>query len=309
MTISDLVPWKKKRQDLAADQGEKDLLPDLRIQMNRLFDEFFERPFGLSSMFYDSPLERDFAPLLDISETDKEITVTAELPGLELDEIDLTFNQGSLTISGEKHAEQEQEGETYYRIERSYGSFQRTVALPPDVVVVVEEAYIEFVRDAECLQSKNYWGGERPVVTLRTFSKLYGLAGLRVGYGVMPVDLAGYLNRIRQPFNVNALAQAAARAALRDHAFVSRTLEIIHEGLAFMYAALTDMGLTYFPTQSNFFLIDLDRDAETVFQAMLRRGVIVRSMKGYGYPTYMRVNVGTPEENQHFIDALKAVMG
>ena len=133
MTISDLVPWNKKRQDLAADQGEKDLLPDLRIQMNRLFDEFFERPFGSSSMFSDSPLERDFAPLLDISETDKEITVTAELPGLEPDEIDLTFNQGSLTISGEKHAEQEQEGETYYRIERSYGSFQRTVALPPDV--------------------------------------------------------------------------------------------------------------------------------------------------------------------------------
>jgi histidinol-phosphate aminotransferase len=187
--------------------------------------------------------------------------------------------------------------------------FDRFLAdLPADVVVVVDEAYIEFVRDATCLQSRSYWGSGPSIVTLRTFSKLYGLAGLRVGYGVMPAELAGYLNRIRQPFNVNSLAQEAARAALQDHAFVKQTLDVVHTGLSFLFEALTDMGVAFFPTQSNFFLIDAARDAEAVFQAMLRQGVIVRSMKGYGFPRYIRVNAGTPSENQRFIDALQVVL-
>ncbi len=180
--------------------------------------------------------------------------------------------------------------------------------LPTDIVVVVDEAYIEFVRDADCLQSSSHWGSGPSIVTLRTFSKLYGLAGLRVGYGVMPEELAGYLNRIRQPFNVNSLAQVAARAALQDHAHVERTLDVVHTGLTFLYQALTDMGVAFYPTQSNFFLIDVARDAEAVFQDMLRQGVIVRSMKGYGFPRYIRVNVGTPAENQRFIEALKMVL-
>jgi histidinol-phosphate aminotransferase len=182
-------------------------------------------------------------------------------------------------------------------------------ALPPAVVVVVDEAYIEFVRDPGCLQSRTYWGDGRPVVTLRTFSKLYGLAGLRVGYGVMPAELAGYLNRIRQPFNVNSLAQVAARAALRDRDFVARTLKVVHDGLDVLFQALTEMGVRFFPTQSNFFLIDVEQDAETVFQAMLRQGVIVRSMKGYGYPRYIRVNVGTAKENERFLQAFRKVLG
>ena len=182
-------------------------------------------------------------------------------------------------------------------------------ALPPEVVVVVDEAYIEFVRDPGCLQSRTYWGSDHPVVTLRTFSKLYGLAGLRVGYGVMPAELAGYLNRIRQPFNVNALAQIAARAALRDRDFVERTLSVVHDGLDFLCQALAEMGVRFFPTQSNFFLIDVEQDAETLFHAMLRQGVIVRSMKNYGYPRYIRVNVGTAEENERFLKALRKVLG
>ena len=181
-------------------------------------------------------------------------------------------------------------------------------ALPSEVVVVVDEAYIEFVRDPSCLQSRTYWGDDRPIVTLRTFSKLYGLAGLRVGYGVMPVELAGYLNRIRQPFNVNSLAQIAARAALQDRDFVARTLSVVHDGLDFLFQALTDMGVRFFPTQSNFFLIDVEQDAETVFQAMLRQGVIVRSMKGYGYPRYIRVNVGTAKENERFLKGFRKVL-
>jgi histidinol-phosphate aminotransferase len=188
-------------------------------------------------------------------------------------------------------------------------AFERFMAaLPPEVVVVVDEAYIEFVRDPECLASIDWATSGRPVVTLRTFSKLYGLAGLRVGYGIMPEDLAAGLNRIRQPFNVNLLAQIGARAALADHAFVERTLELVHAGLEYLYAELDALGLTCYPTQSNFFLIDMARDAQAVFEAMLRKGVIVRSMRGYGFPQFIRVNVGTPEENQRLIAALRAVI-
>jgi histidinol-phosphate aminotransferase len=188
-------------------------------------------------------------------------------------------------------------------------AFERFMAaLPPEVVVVVDEAYIEFVRDPECLKSIGWTTSGRPVVTLRTFSKLYGLAGLRVGYGIMPEDLAAGLNRIRQPFNVNLLAQVGAQAALADHGFVAKTLELVHAGLEYLYAELDALGLTYYPTQSNFFLIDVARDAQAVFEAMLRKGVIVRSMRGYGFPQFIRINVGTPEENQRFIAALRAVI-
>ncbi len=181
-------------------------------------------------------------------------------------------------------------------------------ALPPAVVVVVDEAYIEFVRDPECLQSITMATGGQPVVTLRTFSKLYGLAGLRVGYGVMPESLVEGLNRIRQPFNVNLLAQIGARAALDDREFVAKTLKLVHMGLDYLYGELDALGLTYYPTQSNFFLIDMARDAQAVFEAMLRQGVIIRSMRGYGFPQYIRVNVGTPDENRRFIAALHAVI-
>ncbi|MBL0712569.1 MAG: histidinol-phosphate transaminase [Desulfosarcina sp.] len=189
-------------------------------------------------------------------------------------------------------------------------AFERFLAvLPPGVVVVVDEAYIEFVRDPDCLQSIPYVDSDHPVVTLRTFSKLYGLAGLRVGYGIMPAALAEGLNRIRQPFNVNLLAQIGARAALADRDFVERTLKLVHSGLDYLYTELDRLELTYYPTQSNFFLIDMARDAQAVFEALLRQGVIVRSMRGYGFPHFIRVNVGTPEENRRFISALRTVSG
>ena len=181
-------------------------------------------------------------------------------------------------------------------------------ALPPAVVVVVDEAYIEFVRDPDCLQTIDFSAADRPLVTLRTFSKLYGLAGLRVGYGIMPAALVEGLNRIRQPFNVNLLAQIGARAALEDREFVDRTLHLVHSGLDYLYGELDRLGLTYHPTQANFFLIDMQRDAQAVFEAMLRQGVIVRSMKSYGFPRCIRVNVGTADENRRFITALGAVL-
>ncbi|OQY54162.1 MAG: histidinol-phosphate transaminase [Desulfobacteraceae bacterium 4572_88] len=180
--------------------------------------------------------------------------------------------------------------------------------IPPEIVIVVDEAYIEFVRNSDCLNSLDYLDSGRPVVALRTFSKIYGLAGLRIGYGVMPKEVASLLNRIRMPFNANSMAQVAAFAALDDEAFFQKTLTTIHEGLAFLWAELDRLGVSYFPTQTNFFLIDVKQRANDVFENMLRQGVIIRSMKSYGFPEYIRVNVGLEEENSRFIAALEKVL-
>ena len=181
--------------------------------------------------------------------------------------------------------------------------------LPPEVVVVVDEAYFEFIRDQEkCASGIEYLDEAGPLVTLRTFSKAYGLAGLRIGYGIMPEKIAGLLNRVRQPFNTSSLAQIGAKAALDDKAFLKQTLEITHKGLDYLNAALDRLGIKYFPTQTNFFLIDVAKDADEFFESMLRHGVIVRSMKSYGYPQYIRINVGLAEENARFIEALEKVM-
>lgn len=181
-------------------------------------------------------------------------------------------------------------------------------SIPPGIIVVVDEAYIEFVRDPNCLYSMDYQDDNRPLVTLRTFSKVYGLAGLRIGYGVMPKELSELLNRIRLPFNANSLAQAAAAAALDDTMFLHKTIHLVHEGLDFLYDCMERLGLEYFPSQANFFLINVKRDADEIFENMLRKGVIVRSMTSYGYPEYIRINVGLPVENVRFVKALSEVI-
>jgi len=177
--------------------------------------------------------------------------------------------------------------------------------IPSEVVVVVDEAYIEFVRDKSCASGIEYLDNTIPLVTLRTFSKAYGLAGLRIGYGIMPEEIASLLNRVRQPFNANSLAQSGAGAALEDKAFLEKVINLVHDELDFLYNSLDRMGVKYFPTQANFFLIDVAKDADDVFERMLRQGVIVRSMTAYGYPHYIRINVGLHEENVRFIKALE----
>lgn len=181
--------------------------------------------------------------------------------------------------------------------------------VPPGVVVVVDEAYIEFVRDENCAIGIDYLNASVPVVTLRTFSKAYGLAGLRVGYGIMPEELVSVMNRVRQPFNVSSLSQIGAEHALNDTAFLKKSLQVVHDGIDYLVAELTQMGVRSFPTQANFFLIDVARNAADVFENMLRQGVIVRSMVSYGFPEYIRINAGLPEENARFIEALKRVLG
>lgn len=180
--------------------------------------------------------------------------------------------------------------------------------LPDHVVVVVDEAYIEFAKGADCLRTGQPTDVHRPLVTLRTFSKAYGLAGLRIGYGIMPAQLAATLHRVRQPFNVNALAQIAAAAALDDRAFLRQSVDLVHNGLETLYAGLDRLGLTYHQTEANFFLIDMKQPADIVFEKLLRQGVIVRSMRAYGFPEHIRINVGLESENRRFLDALATVL-
>lgn len=189
---------------------------------------------------------------------------------------------------------------------KTFDAFLKGV--PHEVIVVVDEAYIEFVRDRDCPQGLDYLHSDNIVVTLRTFSKAYGLAGLRIGYGIMKKEVAALMDRVRQPFNVNNLAQVGALAALNDKAFFDETIGMVHDELDYLYRQISKLGLTYFPSQTNFFLINVERDAQEVFEKMLRKAVIVRAMTAYGYPNYIRVNVGLPVENRRFISALEEVL-
>ncbi len=183
-------------------------------------------------------------------------------------------------------------------------------AVPPQVLIVLDEAYIEFVKDLNCVNSFDYLKTDKPIVGLRTFSKAYGLAGLRVGYGVMPAVLAELLNRVRQPFNVNILAQAAAVAALSDAQFLQRTVDLVHTELEFVYVALERLGMSYIRSEANFFMVEIGdgRTADDLFKELLKQGIIVRSMTSYGYPRYIRVTIGKHEENVRFLEALEAVL-
>lgn len=181
--------------------------------------------------------------------------------------------------------------------------------LPSDVIVVVDEAYIEFMKDGNSFNAIDYILLKGPyIISLRTFSKAYGLAGLRVGYGFTDPEIADYLNRVRQPFNINMLAQVGALSALDDDEFLQRTKETVWKGLEYLYKEIQEMGLTYLPTHTNFFLIELPVSARKIYQALLRKGVIVRAMDSYGLDRFIRVTVGLPEENERFIRALKVVL-
>jgi histidinol-phosphate aminotransferase len=181
--------------------------------------------------------------------------------------------------------------------------------IPDDIVVVLDEAYIEFASDKAVASGLELLDEHPLLVVLRTFSKLYGLAGLRIGYGFAPARVIDYMNRVRQPFNANALAQAAATAALDDFVFVNRTQRVVREGLEYLYQSLEDMGLEYIRTQTNFFLIKVPMGGERVYELMLKEGVIVRSMASYDLPDYIRINAGLQEENERFVKTLKKVLG
>jgi len=181
--------------------------------------------------------------------------------------------------------------------------------LPDNVLIVVDEAYIEFVRRDSVYNALAAPLADPRIVTIRTFSKAYGLAGFRIGYGVMDSTVAEILNRIRQPFNVNALAQVAARAALEDTDFLSKTIVNIHQGIDFLTRKFTDAGFEVLPTQANFLMVDVKQNARDICEKLLRKGVVVRSLASYGYDTFVRINAGTDRENQTCVDALVSVAG
>jgi histidinol-phosphate aminotransferase len=181
-------------------------------------------------------------------------------------------------------------------------------ALPSDVIVVLDEAYIEFATDPNVASGIEFLDSYPLLVVLRTFSKLYGLAGLRIGYGLASEAITENINRVRQPFSVNSLAQVGALAALDDNEFVEKTLTVIKEGLAYLYAQLNRLGLEYVPTQANFFCIKTPLGAQETYRRMLDQGVIVRPMESFGLRDYIRINVGLPEENKRFINTLEKVL-
>lgn len=180
--------------------------------------------------------------------------------------------------------------------------------LPPGVVTVLDEAYAEFVDRADYPQSINYVKAGRPVIVQRTFSKVYGLAGLRVGYVITTPQIAGYLQRVRGPFNVSSVAQAAAVAALDDEEHVRQTVANNRAGKEYLYREFERLGLPYVPTQTNFLIVDVKGPSTPVYQALLRQGVIVRQGTFFGLPTMLRVSIGTMEENRRFIQALEKVL-
>lgn len=180
--------------------------------------------------------------------------------------------------------------------------------LPEDVIIVLDEAYSEYVEGDDYPDSLRYLRDGRMVFILRTFSKIYGLAGLRVGYGIGPADAIDLVNRPRLSFNVNSLAMAAAVAALGDAEHVAASRKMNHEGKLYLYGEFDRLGLHYLPTETNFILVDIRRDSNEVFLELQKRGVIVRPAHLFGYQGWQRITIGTPAENKRLIEALTEVI-
>ncbi len=178
---------------------------------------------------------------------------------------------------------------------------------PPRTVVVLDEAYFHFVSDPHYPDGIDYVRQGRTVIVLRTFSKVYGLGGIRIGYGVARPDLIHIIRQVKEPFNVNALAQIGALAALRDEAHRQRTVSLIHQEKAFLYGELSVMGLNYIPTEANFIFFDAGVDSRILFQKMLERGIMIRPGDIWGLPHFVRLTIGTRQQNERFVRALRDI--
>lgn len=194
--------------------------------------------------------------------------------------------------------------------EPAFGRFVER--LPADLLLVIDEAYIEFVERTDVPDGLAYLKtakpGRPPILVLRTFSKIYGLAGLRVGYGLTTPEVAADLNRVRPPFNVSRPALAAAEAALTDRPHLEATREVNREGRAYLTAALSRLGLDVVPSQANFVLVKTPVKGSVLSQALLETGVIVRPVDGYGLPDYVRISVGTRVENERCVAAMAGAL-
>ncbi|MFH0796503.1 MAG: histidinol-phosphate transaminase [Candidatus Omnitrophota bacterium] len=180
--------------------------------------------------------------------------------------------------------------------------------IPDPVMVILDEAYAEYVEDRDFESGLSFFSG-RPLLVARTFSKLYGLAALRIGYGIADGSIIVQMNKIRPPFNTTLPAQAAATAALDDRQHVDRSLENNRTGKQFLYQKLSEMNISYLPTEANFILIDFQKNAPEICKRLEEKGVIVRPVDNPKlYPRYIRLTIGTPEENRLFIDSLREVI-
>jgi histidinol-phosphate aminotransferase len=179
--------------------------------------------------------------------------------------------------------------------------------VPEDVIVVLDQAYVEYMESDQQVDVYSLIKNVKarcPVVSVRTFSHAYGLSGLRVGFGLMPEEIAFCLHKVRQPYNVNGIAQLAAQAALEDDAYLLTIIERTWAARDFLRSELVKCGCVSYPSQTNFILVDVQGKADPLCEAMLHKGVIIRSLRSYGFPDCIRVSVGTEEENVHFIKTL-----
>lgn len=195
-----------------------------------------------------------------------------------------------------------------YATQAEMEAFLDRVGNRDDVMVIFDEAYNEFVRASDYESAQKYISKYKNLIVLRTFSKIYGLAGFRLGAMIAPVEVVEVFNRVRKPFNVNDLAQVAASAALQDKEFIERSQQICWKGLDYFYKKLEELGLPYIPSQGNFVMFDTLRDASKVNEALLRRGIIMRPLLNYGFKTHLRLSVGLEHENEAAIKALTEVL-
>jgi len=179
--------------------------------------------------------------------------------------------------------------------------------LPESAIVFIDEAYFDFVAERDYPNGLDYLRTKNVIVT-RSFSKSYGLAGLRIGYGVSDPELIKYMDTAREPFNINSLAQVAACAALRDKKFLSRVKRETEKGRRFFYSEFKKIGLRYIPSVTNFVLFEVGKDADAICKRLLKKGIIVRNMKVWGMDTFIRVTVGKDKENKRFIKELKRAL-
>ncbi len=176
--------------------------------------------------------------------------------------------------------------------------------VPDHVIVATDEAYFEYATHADYPDSLDYLKSGKNVLALRTFSKIYGLAGLRIGYGLTTASIAGFMNKVRQPFNTNTLGQIGALAALSDRKHVERSIASNNEGKQFLYQSFTQMGVPFIKTETNFIMFETSFDAKELYERLLKTGVIIRPMGG----KRLRVTIGLPEENKRFVDELKKIV-
>ncbi len=181
-------------------------------------------------------------------------------------------------------------------------------AVPTNTLVVLDEAYFEYVDERAYPDGVSYLARYPNVIVTRTFSKAYGLAGLRVGYGVSSPEVADLLNRVRQPFNVNSVALAAATAALSDSEHLVASVAANREGMAQLVAGIETLGLSYVPSVGNFLTVEVGHPGRVIYQALLEKGVIVRPIEAYGMPQHLRVSIGLEVENARFLQALEDVL-